>query len=54
MPHLDGTGPESNGMIDGRKLGKCTQLHNDTTKQYALGQGMGKRRKAGKNEILKH
>jgi len=47
MPKLNGKGPENNGSGIGRGLGNCSKNKQQTTEQYQLGQGMGKRRKAG-------
>jgi len=47
MPKLNGKGPENNGSGTGRGLGNCYKSKTQSTNQYHLGQGMGKRRKAG-------
>lgn len=49
MPKLDGTGPEGDGSLSGRKLGKCSNV-TDEEKLHKLGKGMGKRRKAEKDD----
>ena len=46
MPGMDGSGPVGQGSGTGRKLGRCTPLSLEE-KAKELGQGMGKRRKAG-------
>ena len=46
MPKLDGTGPEGNGALAGRKLGRCRQ--NEKKDLFdKLGKGLGLRRKSG-------
>ncbi len=51
MAGLNGKGPENKGSEIGRGLGKCKVEKNDESKSsYHLGQGMGKRRKAGMPE----
>ena len=52
MAQLNGKGPENNGRGTGRKLGKCSKL-SENEKADKMGVGLGKRRKAGINEILK-
>jgi hypothetical protein len=47
MPRLNGKGPENKGPETGRGLGNCHKNKEQSTEQYQLGQGMGKRRKAG-------
>lgn len=47
MPKLNGNGPENEGSGTGRGLGNCSKNKDQSTEQYHLGQGMGKRRKAG-------
>ncbi len=46
MPKLDGTGPDGDGSLSGRNLGKCSKL-SDNEKLQKLGKGMGKKRKSG-------
>ncbi len=50
---MDGTGPLGQGQASGRKIGKCNFL-NDDEKIKQMGIGMGKRRKATIEEIIKH
>lgn len=47
MPRLNGKGPDGTSAQSGRKLGNCATAKDGSTSQYSLGQGMGKRRKAG-------
>ena len=47
MPRLNGKGPEDKGQGTGRSLGNCFINPEKKSIQYKLGQGMGKRRKAG-------
>ena len=47
MARLNGEGPENNGSFTGRCLGNCSKKPEKDALQYKLGQGMGKRRKAG-------
>ena len=47
MARLNGKGPENNGSGTGRSLGNCSKNPEKNSRQYKLGQGMGKRRKAG-------
>lgn len=47
MAQLNGKGPENNGSGTGRSLGNCCRSIEKNDIQYKLGQGMGKRRKAG-------
>ncbi len=49
MPRLDGTGPEGEGSLTGRKLGKCTEV-SGKEKLEKLGKGIGVRRKSGGGE----
>ncbi|MDD3568492.1 MAG: DUF5320 domain-containing protein [Bacteroidales bacterium] len=49
MPKLDGTGPDGQGAKSGRRLGECSSL-DDAEKLAKLGNGMGKKRKAGCGE----
>jgi len=51
MSTLNGKGPENKGTEEGRKLGKCYNKTNGEEAFYQIGQGMGKRRQAGKNNI---
>ncbi len=51
MARLNGKGPEGKGSGTGRGLGNCFGNKNITPGMYQLGQGMGKRRKAGLAEI---
>ncbi len=51
MSALNGKGPENNGTEKGRKLGNCCNKANEVETNYQIGQGMGKRRQAGKNNI---
>lgn len=44
MPRLDRTGPEGQGRLTGRKLGRCANAQADKTNQQ-IGRGMGKRRR---------
>lgn len=46
MPKLDGTGPEGEGPLTGRKLGNCREV-SDYEKLQKLGIGAGARRKTG-------
>ncbi len=46
MPKLDGTGPDGDGSLSGRNLGKCSKF-SDKEKLQKLGKGMGKKRKSG-------
>jgi hypothetical protein len=52
MAHLNHRGPEEKGPKTGRLLGKCNKTEEDKKKQDVsrLGQGMGKKMKAGCNE----
>lgn len=52
MSKLNGKGPENDGSGMGRGLGKCSGNNKIIDKNH-LGQGLGKRRNAGKNEINK-
>lgn len=52
MSKLNGKGPKNEGSGTGRGLGKCSGNTNTTDKNH-LGQGLGKRLNAGKNEIKK-
>ena len=54
MANMNGKGPDNNGSKSGRGLGKCVKIDGEKKPTYVLGIGMGKRRKAGNNEILKH
>ncbi|MDX9941706.1 MAG: DUF5320 family protein [Bacteroidales bacterium] len=49
MPKMNGTGPDGKGPGTGRRLGKCKAADKKEL-QGQLGQGMGKRRKAGGGE----
>ncbi len=49
MPKLDGTGPEGRGSGTGRKLGLCSNIH-DEQKLEKLGKGMGTKRHSGGGE----
>lgn len=49
MPKMNGTGPDGKGPGTGRRLGKCSKADKDEASEH-LGQGMGKRRKAGGGE----
>ncbi len=49
MPRLDGSGPEGNGPVNGRNLGKCSTA-TDAEKLQKLGKGLGKRRHSGGGE----
>jgi hypothetical protein len=49
MPKMNGTGPEGKGPGTGRRLGKCKAADTENQTSH-LGQGMGKRRKAGGGE----
>ncbi|MHC1774766.1 MAG: DUF5320 domain-containing protein [Lentimicrobium sp.] len=49
MPRLDGTGPEGDGSLTGRKLGKCSEV-SGKEKLEKLGKGTGARRKSGGGE----
>lgn len=49
MPKMNGTGPEGKGPGTGRRLGRCKDATTED-QQGNLGQGMGKRRKAGGGE----
>jgi len=53
MSKLNGKGPENDGSGTGRGLGKCSG-NTDVIDKNRLGQGLGKRRKAGNTEIIKH
>jgi hypothetical protein len=46
MPKLDGTGPEGEGPLTGRKMGKCREV-SEHEKLDKLGKGVGVRRKTG-------
>ncbi len=46
MSKLDGTGPEGDGSLSGRKLGNCGKATDDE-KLQKLGKGMGKKRHSG-------
>ncbi len=50
MARLNGKGPEEKGSATGRGLGNCCWNKNINPDKYQLGQGMGKRRKAGSIE----
>lgn len=55
MPHLDSKGPDGQGPGTGRGLGRC---QNKEKKDWPIGKGMGKRRRApdegiGKGKRLK-
>ncbi len=47
MAQLNGKGTEEKGSKTGRGLGNCKRNDSNNENQYHLGQGMGKRRKAG-------
>lgn len=47
MAKLNGKGPEEKGPQTGRGLGRCTGQNKTSCSEYTLGEGMGKRRKAG-------
>jgi len=47
MSELNGKGPENTGSEKGRTLGNCIRKPGENMSQYQMGQGMGKRRKAG-------
>jgi len=47
MARLNGKGPENKGLGTGRSLGNCSKSGVESSNPYKLGQGMGKRRKAG-------
>ncbi|HNX89519.1 MAG TPA: DUF5320 family protein [Paludibacteraceae bacterium] len=47
MSRLNGKGPENKGSGTGRSLGNCCKNSEKNSTKYKLGQGMGKRRKAG-------
>lgn len=47
MARLNGKGPEDRGSGTGRRLGNCSKSTQSNSIQYKLGEGMGKRRKAG-------
>ncbi len=47
MARLNGKGPEEKGSATGRGLGNCGGNRKVSSERYQLGQGMGKRRKAG-------
>ncbi|NDP19897.1 MAG: hypothetical protein GZ091_02275 [Paludibacter sp.] len=47
MAQLNGKGPDDKGSEAGRGLGKCFRNKDLTIQKFHLGQGMGKRRKAG-------
>jgi hypothetical protein len=49
MPKLDGNGPEKDGKLTGRGLGKCRNMSNEDALEK-LGKGMGLRRKSGGGE----
>ncbi len=44
MPRLDGTGPEGQGRMTGRKLGHCANASTEDINQK-MGRGMGRRRR---------
>lgn len=46
MPNMDGTGPDREGKLTGRGLGKCREV-SDEEALARLGKGMGLRRKSG-------
>lgn len=52
MSKLNGKGPENKGCGTGRKLGRCSTL-SESEKDQLMGNGMGKRRKAGLTEFYK-
>lgn len=54
MANMNEKGPDNNGSKTGRGLGKCVKIDGEKNPTYILGVGMGKRRKAGNIEILKH
>jgi len=47
MSKLNGKGPENKDLVLGRGLGNCSKSDEQERVSYNLGQGMGKRRKAG-------
>jgi hypothetical protein len=64
MPQLNGTGPEKKGEQTGRGMGKCRKVEPDEAleklgtgmgmrRNSGGGQGMGKRLKAGLDQINK-
>ena len=50
MSQLNGKGPEEKGSKTGRGLGNCKRNNMNKENLHLLGQGMGKRRKAGLKE----
>ncbi len=46
MPRLDKTGPEGQGPLSGRGLGRCSKTA-DKEKMEQLGRGMALRRQSG-------
>lgn len=53
MSKLNGKGPVNEGSGTGRGLGNCSKL-TEKEKVERIGVGMGKRRKAGNTQIIKH
>jgi len=47
MSKLNGTGPEGDGSLSGRKLGLCEDLASIQEKLEKLGKGLGKRKYVG-------
>lgn len=58
MPHLNHTGPESEGSKTGRKLGKCRKTEEEQLQAGTLGKGLAVRRHTGggpgKGKRIKH
>lgn len=50
MAQLNGKGPEDKGSGTGRNLGRCSKL-SESEKALKMGIGLGKRRKATKNQF---
>jgi hypothetical protein len=53
MPNFNGTGPEGNGPLTGRRKGNCRdkeslQIYEDDTKQTRYGQGNGSKKRGRK------
>ena len=51
MPHMNGTGPEKQGKLTGRGLGRCRDIPDNEVLQK-LGKGVGLRRKSGGGQGL--
>lgn len=49
MPNLNGTGPQGNGAMTGRKNGNCTNNNNDSVLERGINQFVGRGRMQNNN-----